>query len=345
MKKYVYCVLFVLAFFACKMPIDGTKANSEQKIITLINWNLQTFFDAVDDGTEYADFRGSSSSWNEQKYKERLKTLCSFIEETQADVYVFQEIEKSSILQDISNELVALRSMKKGYTYSAFSKNQDEALGIAILSRFPLKDTSTHHIDLSVALGLSNFETSKQIVDGTPLEQPSLRVLLHSKIEVDENKSFSLFSCHWKSKFGGAEKSEVWRNAQERLLADTLLLYNEPFIITGDFNRTLEEFLMDEKNTDSKSNLVQLQGSNGSVPVISSWLVYRDIYSDKGSYYYQGEWEKIDHIFYSENFEIVDFQTVLTDTNATIGGFPMRYDVFNGKGASDHLPLLCVIEL
>ncbi len=341
--KFFVLIFMVCSMLSCSMHIDTSSSDSDQTLISVINWNLQTFFDATTVGTEYEDFRGSKSNWTQEKYVERLKKLCSFIETTQADVYVFQEIENSSILQDISNELVALRSIKKGYGFSAFSKNNEEALGIAILSRFPLFDINVHHIDYRTALKLFEFENSSTVFDGSFLEQPSMRALLHAKVMVNETAAFSLYTCHWKSKSGGAEKSEVWRNAQERLLAEILIKEKNEFLVTGDFNRTLEEFMHEENNTISKNEIL-LQGIDKTKSVISSWLEYKAT-SAPGSYFYQGEWEKIDHFFYSEGLEVVDFQTIKNEISTTVEGLPYRYNVYSGTGSSDHLPLLCVVEL
>ncbi len=333
MKLFLLGILLV----SCSMPTDTNSIESNQALVSIINWNLQTFFDAQTVGTEYNDYQDSKTRWSETRYKERLKTLCNFIEKTQADVYVFQEIENSSILQDIANELSSLYSIKKGFGFSAFSKRDDEALGIAILSRYPLENVSAHQIDLQTALGLSKFETSTTVTDGSFLEQPSMRAILHATIKVNSYQSFSLYACHWKSKYGGAEKSEVWRNAQERLLANLLIENKEPYLVTGDFNRNLNEFI----NSDGA---ILLRGDKSSVSVLSSWLEFqRD--NSLGSYYYQGQWEKIDHFFYAPIIEIVEFQAIKNELTVTEEGLPYRYDLYNGKGTSDHLPLLCIVEL
>ncbi len=331
-------ILLLITLFctSCTMPIVTNLKNDNPDLVTIITWNLQTFFDAQTQGTEYDEFKSAKTKWNEQRYIERLTILCNVIEKTKADVFVFQEIENSAILQDISNKLA---SNPIQYAYSSFSKNKDDALGIAIMSRFPLKNNAVHHIDYRAAMGFSDFETSKDILDGTLLEQPSMRGILFSQVEVDENKSFSLYACHWKSKYGGAEKSEVWRNAQERLLADILLLDKNEYVVTGDFNRTLEEFV---QSTDDS---ILLRGSVGHASVLSAWNEYSEYMQSKGSYFYQGVWEKIDHFFYSENLEVIDFNIVNESRLTTNEGFPYRYDIYTGKGVSDHMPLVCVIEL
>ncbi len=342
MKKYVKGLALVVFFVSCSMQTEFYPFSNDQTLVKVINWNLQTFFDSKTEGTEYDDYRGSKTKWDEQQYINRLKTLCTIIEKTQADVYVFQEIENSAILQDIGNELAASRIR---YDYSCFSKTPEDALGLAILSRYPLQDISVHNLDFRVALGLSEFETSMYAGDGVPLEQPSMRPLLHAQVVVSEEKNFSLYVCHWKSKFGGAEKSEIWRNAQEMLLVDVLSKATNPFLIAGDFNRTLEEFLLSETMPIKKGNSFLLQGLKESIEVFSPWLEYKNSLAKEGSYYYQGHWEKIDHFFYSPLLEVIGFQIIANELTVKEEGLPFRYELYTGKGVSDHLPLQCIVEL
>ncbi len=342
MKSMSSLVLFLWFFISCSMQTEFKPSNNDKTLVKVVNWNLQTFFDSKTVGTEYDDYKGAKTKWDTLRYTNRLKTLCSFIEKTQADIYVFQEIENSAILQDIGNELAASRN---SYTYSCFSKTPEEALGLAILSRYPLQKISAHKLDLRVALGLSEFETSNHVDDGILLEQPSMRPLLHAQVVVSEEKIFSVYVCHWKSKFGGAEKSEVWRNAQEMHLVDVLRNATTPFLITGDFNRTIEEFLPNEYVSIEKTSSFFLQGLKESREVISSWLEYKNTLAKEGSYYYQGEWEKIDHFFYSPSLEVIDFQIIANELTLNEEGLPFRYEVYTGKGVSDHLPLQCIIEL
>jgi len=71
-------------------------------------------------------------------------------------------------------------------------------------------------------------------------------------------RPFVLFACHWKSKSGGAQKSELWRDLQECLLArrirEVASAYpSEPLIVCGDFNRALEEFNIEEDAVKGKT--------------------------------------------------------------------------------------------
>ena len=66
---------------------------------------------------------------------------------------------------------------------------------------------------------------------------------------------------------------------------------------------------------------------------------------DTGSYYYNGEWERIDNIFLAGNTLLVSFSTVSDSPLADEEGIPASYKIFTGEGCSDHLPLKCVISI
>ena len=55
------------------------------KEISIINWNLQTFFDANKDGCEYKEFQ-KSEKWNKDAYQKRLDRLCTFMNQSNADM-------------------------------------------------------------------------------------------------------------------------------------------------------------------------------------------------------------------------------------------------------------------
>ncbi len=334
------CLLVMLSvmMMSCTGPVTSYK-DDRAFFVNVVSWNLQTFFDGADDGIEYSQYTGNA--WSQTKYQSRLVTLCDFIRETDADIYVFQEIENSAILQDIANELVGMRAVKKGYEYSCFAKEEGDALGVAILSRFPLEDITVHQINYKTSLNFNNNYPNERIADGVDVIQPSTRPILHAKVCVSDTKCFSLYACHWKSKYGGAEKSEIWRNAQERKLTDLLLENTGKYLVAGDFNRTLEEFIGVEEVIEKSLNF---NGLKNNLRINSPWLWYTKKIDTLGSYYYDEKWETLDHFFYNDALEVVDFKTIKTPLTVNENGFPNRYFVGSNKGSSDHLPIFCVLE-
>ena len=330
MKKF-YWLLYSLIF-----SFSGCIATPlPAKNISLVSWNVQTFFDAYTEGCEYSEFK-KSEYWNTNVYQERLKKLCQAIKDINADVFVLEEIENSGILYDISNELAGYSwSGKKSWTYGAFSKNKGDAIGCGILSRFPLSEMTIHNIYIP------------------DKKQPSMRPVIKVTLDADNNK-ICLLVNHWKSKSGGEEESEIWRNWQEAVLNSLFLENTElPVIACGDFNRDIKDFniLMPAENTNLK-NEVNLILKNKVNPLSSEesrlytpWISGKNSFIAPGSYYFNSEWERIDHFICNEKININNF-SVLTDAPwCDENDIPIPFKLYTGKGYSDHLPIKCFITI
>ena len=156
-----------------------------------------------------------------------------------------------------------------------------------------------------------------------------------------------LFVNHWKSKSGGEEESEIWRDWQETLLAGRLAEISSasasaPCIICGDFNRDIREFCVLEGGSRSEGN-VSLRGSK-SVKLYSPWLTEGgSLSSETGSYYYKGSWERIDHIFSFGKVRISAFSPRAESPWAKEDKTPFAYKIYSGEGYSDHLPVMASV--
>ncbi len=314
--------------FSARIPADS---------FSIVNWNVQTFFDGNTDGTEYSNFK-KSQSWGTEAYKKRLEKLCAAINSINADVFVFEEIENAGILYDISNFLASKSwSSKENWRYGVFSKNPGDAIGCAVLSKFPLSEITIHNLDVRT-------ENS---------EQPSMRPIIKMKI-LFNGKNFCLFVNHWKSKSGGAEESEIWRNWQEFVLAKKIAEQNEmPAIACGDFNRDILEFKRismagggnkNAQNIELRSKFENFWAENADVAVYSPWLDNSGELEEPGSYYFNGNWERIDHFFANDRIALENFE-VLTDGEWCGENFiPKAYKIYTGEGFSDHLPIKCIVS-
>lgn len=308
--------LLLSTLFSCNI-LNGNE-NFNDSSISIISWNLQTFFDSVTEGTEYSEFRGNSSKWTKEKYEERISRLCNFIESQDADIYAFSELENANILQDISNNLNS-KSIKGGkYKYACFGKNPGGVFGCGVISKYPLENLKLHNIDFR------NFDN-----------QPELRPILEISACNKNQETFSLFVCHWKSKSGGEKETDIWRDLQESLLANCILKSkNEKIVVCGDFNRDLDEF---KTNTTKDKILLRSFEDENQVyqELVNPWLQS----TEKGSYNFNGEWNKIDHFFLSSNINFLNFCTIQDFTDDK--GYPVEYSVRTGRGYSDHLPIMC----
>lgn len=306
---------------------NQTEKNATQQIVKseviIASWNLQTFFDSVESGNEFSEFTGTKSKWTKEKYVNRLQRLCSIIEQTDADIFVMQEIENVNIIYDIINNLKQQGRSDKAYSYAAFSGEKNQAFGCAIISRFSITSSTTHQVDIRTQ----------------EITQPDMRALLEADVLIND-KLMKMFVCHWKSKSGGEENTEIWRNFQEKILADRILCCSDSnVIVCGDFNRDVNDFYV-------MNNQVVLHGSNQEIKLNSPWFntkVYTEKDKNGGTYYFNSNWEKIDNFFYNDKITLSDFIVFTEGGNTTEKGFPFRYSVWNGQGYSDHLPICCVL--
>lgn len=313
---------------------NALSEDDKKRLLSIACWNVQTFFDAVTDGCEYTDFK-NSSKWTKEKYVRRLDKLCEVITLLNSDITVLEEIENEAVVQDIVNRLTnGAWSRKKGWQYACFAKETDSAIGCAVLSRYELKNLSVHSLDIQIHKS----------------SQPSSRPIMQMTVSAGE-KEVELFVNHWKSKSGGEEETEIWRDWQEALLAERLVDYitNERSVIMcGDFNRSVEDFIPLEEAflIKDKANIVLRRPCGESVKLYSPWFTDEGKYSTEiGSYFYDGGWERIDNFFFSGQIEIHKFQPVAEAPVADEASIPQGYKVYNDYGCSDHLPLKCIISI
>ena len=350
MKKFLFWIFFV--GFLCvgcenvQLSVENQSSDIKQlsssyvgKKVSFACWNVQTFFDAKTDGTEYDEFK-KSDSWNSGKYCKRLERLCEVMKSLNSDVIVLEEIESISVVQDISNYLVDGKWDKsKNWNYVCFARNKGTSIGCAVFSRYPVKKLLIHNLDIRVQ----------------KVKQPSCRPLMQVTINIDE-KDLVLFVNHWKSKSGGEIETEIWRDWQEALLGERLVCdfsFSEKnaYVLCGDFNRSVEDFVcnLDGKPECTDANVVLRtfgQGKTDFVCVYSPWFIESGKFTtESGSYFYKSNWERIDNIFSFGSLKISGFMVESEGNLAKEDGSPFKYSIYNGEGYSDHFPLVCNLLL
>ncbi|MCR5612836.1 hypothetical protein [Treponema sp.] len=342
--------LILVLFFGC---YAGNNSGTMQNV-TITNWNVQTFFDGNNDGIEYSEFR-KADTWNSELYEQRIGRLCSMIKKFDSDILVMEEIENEKIIYDISNHLSENEWFKnKKYLYAAFGKNEGSSIGCAVLSKYKIEDVAFHNIDIRTEKEKKvGKKKGRKKGEG---KMPDLRPIIELTINTDDrcqnggHSRFKLFVNHWKSKSGGALESEKWRQWQETVLAGLLKSRNcaekkrEPeffCIAAGDFNKDIGEFGRGKGKELYFTELDECE--NKAVNVYSPWNEYEN--QEKGSYYFNGKWERIDHFFCNRNEGIVKFTVEEEPEIINEDGTPARYQIFSKSGYSDHLPVTCTIKL
>jgi endonuclease/exonuclease/phosphatase family metal-dependent hydrolase len=338
----------LLAFSGCRFPLGGG-----EETVSILSWNVQNIFDASDDGSEYPDFR-SSSGWRVDDYRNRLTALAEVLSvavKDGADIILLQEIENQRVLQDLNNDYL----FSLGYRYLAASDQEGTAVQVGLLSRFPIRDVLSRTLSLPAA--------------------PPMRPILEVELELPGEIPLLILLCHWKSKAGGAEETELWRRAAANLVARRIQELSRkrpelPILVAGDLNEAWneyelterayptalfpwgEEYLEDEMGYRPlwvSGEPVELDGPGGGVALLySPWAADSSL---RGSYLYRGSWEKIDHLLFTEPF--FDRRGVEFSTFEVFRGFPWSSDEGHpkgwsrstGYGYSDHLPIGCILEL
>ncbi|MBR1639324.1 MAG: endonuclease/exonuclease/phosphatase family protein [Treponema sp.] len=337
------CMVFLISglFESCsgsagiKSQAEKADVSTEEvrQNITFASWNVQTFFDARTTGTEYDDFK-KAGNWSKDKYLVRLGRLCDVLTSLNPDVIVLEEIENAEVVQDIVNQLAGKNwNRSKRWEYAFFAKENGSAIGCAVFSRYRISDISVHSMDIRC----------QQIA------QPQCRPVIQFSVE-SKGRHFWVLANHWKSKLG-ADESRIWRQWQESVAGDRLcrlLAKSEAVILCGDFNQDIGEFCPGiSGDSGSKAKVLFRSGGAGGrkvSEVYSPWLTQGGALSTKtGSYYYQGEWERIDHIFAAGSARIAAFAPRSEEPWADTEGRPIAYRIYNGEGYSDHLPVMCTV--
>ena len=297
----------------------------EKKSISIISYNTQTFFDAIDDGREFKEFRREEHKWNKDAYDARLIRMleairiCSIELENEElpDILALQEIESEEVIKDFCKKLES----KDSYENAIFIRSDESApFSTAILSKHKILNASSHNVYISHSV---------------------LRPIIEIDLLININAQdvlITVFAVHWKSKRDGNKKI---RDMQEEVLYKRIKVKEKTsdFVIAlGDFNQNIDEF----SKMQSISNAWQLYESDD---LDESYYDGASL----GSYSYQGRWERIDNIFYLGNpnkkniFRATKF-FVPSSYPLIINGKINRYNMNTGEGYSDHLPIGLLVE-
>jgi len=352
--RYSFFLLFALYLIFCIVSCAGCNLPylNEKNTVSIVSYNVQNYFDTVSDGTEYPEYDPTKGEWSQTKLDIKTKHIAKAIKECTPggpDIVTIQEIENINALQ----YLIKNGLSNSGYSYSVTPRPSHTATSIGILSRFPITSLYTHAV--------------------THPDGPPLRYIIEATIEINDI-TLVLFVNHWKSKLGGAEKTEKYRRSAAAVLngrLEQIILQNpnSEICITGDMNENIDEYYLNEKTyytailpyeeligekinqsfvftTDAEK--AQFHATeDGVIPVFYSPWNESEI---KGSYAYQKKWTTPDHFFlspglldntgfYYKSFSVAKQEYLFTDE-----GFPKKWFNYKSSGYSDHLPILLSLE-
>ncbi|GHU07254.1 hypothetical protein FACS1894151_01320 [Spirochaetia bacterium] len=347
--------------------------------LTIATWNLQALFDGTENGTEYSDY-SIGAGWSAEKYQARLTAVSRAAEQMNAglsnisqeapDILALEEVENTDVLMTLAKEGLA----KHGYNWTFFANNHGASLGIGVLSKFPLVQTRAHSVT-------SDGETTPRPIleiqiepDGSPLvlfichwksklggdaateplRRASARILLRRLRELNDEQPGTPVVI-----MGDLNENhdEFYRNSGTAISA---LMPDDPKAaeLSGfsafASNSASDSSLQQDKKAQTDYLVLSREKPPRSTHYAAQALVFYSPWGSElqqGSYYYQNNWETIDHFLMNEalfdeagwNFETC--AVVNTAPFATQNSRPYAYNPRTGSGLSDHFPLLLVLKL
>jgi len=221
-KKIIRKVLFAaaLVFLTWNCTTGKTETESPAERLTIVSWNVLALFDGNDNGFEYTEYKGDAG-WNNEKYQARLNEISGVITDNlNPDILALVEVENYGVMKDLAEQ------PKMDYPWFFFAGAQNSSLGVGVLSRFPLIETKAHSVHFTQG----------------SIPRPVAEVRVDT-----QSGPLVLLVCHWKSKSGGAKKTEFVRRAAagivtrriEEIAAEDPAI---PVIVLGDLNENHDEF-------------------------------------------------------------------------------------------------------
>ena len=328
-------------------------AKTSKVNITVMAYNVENLFDAIDDGPKQEDITFlpmeikktwpkdkclekaipyrkmcQTLDWTEEKYQLKLQkiahVLLDYNNSKGADVISLEELENKRVIRDLWQQYLKSR----GYLAPIhFESEGGRGIEVGMLSRFPLAaPPKVHPIDLS----------------GT-LDHPT-RDILEARFSLPLGQELRVTANHWPSQNNSSDArlraAEVLKEIANEAKEDGVL-----FVGMGDFNtlpsetpNPIADNIADNTLRNLVRPLVDMQSFMGLPTPFPA-----------GSYFYKKAWQPLDRFLVSKNlfkgtspvpannieFEIFSPSYLFTEQN-----IPFRFNFHTGEGYSDHLPIV-----
>ena len=195
--------------------------------LSVVTWNVEHFVDSHDNPYIENDRENSPPEDMEQ----RRRLLAEAIQELDADIIVFQEMESDSYLQAFAEK----RFPDMGYQVFGALESADWYMNVVVMSRVPLGVFHSYATVTTPIIG----QTDEQ---GNTESQAFINNRMWTAdVLVSKDYRFTLSGLHLKA--GGGARNEGWRLGQITLLRQHLKsLVNRDsdknMVVTGDLNTT-----------------------------------------------------------------------------------------------------------
>ena len=295
----------------------------------VVFWNLENFFDHIDQGTTESDKEFSSFGtrhWTKRKFQTKCDLIAKSVMwigdnyDRLPDVIGLAEIENRWVLWRLL-ESTLLR--KYDYRIVHYESSDRRGIDVALLYR------ESSFNKLSATVTAPEYEGRRL----------STRDMLQVCLEDSDGQKINMIVNHHPSKYGGAEESDGRRTAAMSALrdvCDSLMSSGENNIVAmGDFNDT-----PDGKQFDLLDGVLVNKADS----------LFR---AGEGTIRYHGKWELIDMFMVSpslynvSNMSILQVPFLMTYERKYPGLKPLR--TYTGPrytgGVSDHCPIILVVNV
>lgn len=310
---------------------------------TIASFNVENFFDLKNNRTEYVEYIPNNKyNWNKKTFNTKLQNISKVIQELNPNILALQEIESKRALKQLQTTLPQ-------YKYSSFVKYKNSSIGLAILSKIKILNTSSIQVKFSNKIFRPIHEVTFE----------------HKKIK------FKIFNNHWPSK----RVDERYRiKYAYTLFSRTKKLSDDyDYVILGDLNANYNEFetFLNNKKLNTTSHITginQVLNTTINNKLIRKYNIlnfekrvhynlWLDIkYKERFSYIYRGEKETPDHIILSPalfdnkkiSYKNNSFRVYKPDylyKNRTINRWKTKKRVHLNRGFSDHLPIIASFNI
>lgn len=351
---------WVLAFFLAGCQPGGTPPQDAAgdapaaPSVTLMTFNVENLFDTRDDPgkedrtylplemkqtaehraacakVERESWRNQCLNWDWSKalVDAKLEVVAAAIRQVGdgrgPDVVALQEVENLHILGRLADEYLA----DLHYEPILIEGDDERGIDVAFLSRLPLVEPATlHRIDFG---------------DVTDEREADTRGILEATFRLPDDSLLTGYAVHFPAPYHPTSMRVAAYDTLNGLLA--ALPDDRPAFAAGDFNTT-------SKETREKAMLERF--------VRPHWIIVHETgcADCKGTSYYPptDEWSFLDMILFAPadvrgaqtTWRLVENSvSIANDTPAQVTpeGVPARFELPEGRGLSDHWPLVVTIE-
>lgn len=268
MKKVLAVILLLLLSITASIDIRA----QSQKSLLLATWNVQNFFDSVDDPLK------DDSVFPSDIVSFKLRSIATVIKALDPDLIALQEVENLELLQRLNDE------GGLGYTHAILLEGNDpRGIDVALLTRLNVLEVKTHKDDALPEL------------PGLPPNYRFSRDCLEVHLEKDGLRFIALIN-HFVSKAQGAEVTLPRREAQAlrvRKIVDELQAADPTnrIVVLGDLNDTPDSIPI-RRLTKGKPKESRLYEATSILPP-----------EERYSYIFRGTGELIDYILFNKSFK------------------------------------------